>query len=118
MLYRTVEALVGTEREAVGDGWRSRRFILAEDGFPFSVHETTVESGTVLHLKYRKHSETVYCVTGEAEVDDLGSGQVLPIRPGTLYSARIGDDHVLRILRTTRFICIFEPPLHGQEEAD
>jgi hypothetical protein len=39
------------------------------------------------------------------------------VRPGTLYVARIGDDHSLRIEDDTRFLCIFEPALVGQEEA-
>jgi hypothetical protein len=30
MYYKTVKDLIGTKREASGDGWKSRRFLLAE----------------------------------------------------------------------------------------
>jgi len=118
MQYKTVNDLVGTEREAVGSGWKSRRFLIAEDGYPFSVHETTVAAGTELRFNYQNHSETVYCVEGKASVQDVAGGKVFPIEPGSFYSVGRGDDHILRIEKDTKFLCIFEPPLEGDEEAD
>ena len=118
MLYKTVNDLVGTEREASGAGWKSRRFLLAQDGLPFSVHETTVVAGTELRFNYRNHSETVYCIEGKASIEDVAGGSVFPLEPGTFYSVGRGDDHILRIEEDTRFLCIFEPPLEGDEEAD
>ena len=118
MLYRTLNDLIGTDREAIGAGWRSRRFLLAEDGLPFSLHETTVASGTELYLCYENHSESVYCIAGKASVEDVAANRILPIEPGTFYVARIGDEHVLRTETDTKFICVFEPALQGQEEAD
>ena len=118
MLYTTVDDLICTEREAIGSGWKSRRFLIAEDGYPFSVHETTVVAGTELRFKYRNHSETVYCVEGKASVEDVAEGSVFPIEPGTFYSAGRGDDHILRIEEDTKFLCVFEPALNCDEEAD
>jgi len=117
MYCRNIEDLIGSEREALGEGWKSRRFLLAEDGLPFSVHETSVAAGSILQFNYRDHSETVYCLQGRATLTDVNGNRVLPVRPGTLYVARIGDDHSLRIEEDTRFLCIFEPALVGQEEA-
>jgi L-ectoine synthase len=118
MFFKTVDDLVGTEREAVGDGWKSRRFLIAEDGLPFSVHETTVAAGTELRFNYENHSETVYCIEGKASVEDVAQNRIFPIGPGTFYSVGIGDDHILRIEQDTKFLCIFEPSLKGREEAD
>ena len=118
MIYRTVASVVGTEREASGEGWKSRRFLLAEDGLPFSVHETTVAAGSELRFNYRNHSESVYCVSGRGTIELVGEGRVLPIRPGTFYTVGIGEEHVLRLEEDTKFLCVFEPPLEGQEEAD
>lgn len=118
MHYTSVRAISGTEREATGDGWKSHRLVLARGGLPFSVHETTVVAGTELRICYERHSETVYCVEGRGTIEDLAQGQVRPLEPGVLYSAGIGDDHVLRIEVDCRFLCIFEPPLEAQEEAD
>jgi L-ectoine synthase len=118
MFYKTVNDLIGTKREASGDGWKSRRFLLAEDGLPFSLHETTVAAGTVLHLNYQNHSESVYCISGKASVEEISINKVFPIEPGTFYTAGIGDEHILRIEEETKFLCIFEPALKGIEEAD
>lgn len=59
MFTRSVEEILGTERDVHGEGWKSRRLVLAEDGLPFSVHETLVEAGRSLRFTYRAHSETV-----------------------------------------------------------
>lgn len=118
MLYGTVKDLIDTEREAVGAGWRSRRLLLEEDGLPFSLHETTVAEGTVLNLCYQRHSDTVYCIQGRGTIEDVARERILPISPGTFYSVGTGDMHVLRIEMETKFLCVFEPPLKGQEEAD
>lgn len=117
MYCRSIDDLIGSEREARGEGWKSRRFLLAEDGLPFSVHETSVAAGSVLRFNYRDHSETVYCLEGRATLTDINNNREWQVRPGTLYVARIGDDHSLRIEADTRFLCIFEPALIGQEEA-
>jgi L-ectoine synthase len=118
MFYTSVQAIVGTRRDVRGDGWKSRRMILAEDGLPFSVHETIVVAGTELRFCYEKHSETVYCIEGEGTIEDMARGTISPLRPGALYSAAIGDDHVLRADADLKLLCIFEPALKGAESAD
>ena len=118
MFYTSVQAIIGTHRDVIGDGWKSRRMVLAEDGLPFSVHETTIVAGTELRFCYEKHSETVYCISGEGTIEDMAGGTISPLRPGVLYSAAIGDDHVLRAETDVKFLCIFEPALKGAEAAD
>jgi L-ectoine synthase len=76
-----------------------------------------VAAGSVLRFNYRNHSETVYCLAGRATLTDINNNRELRVRPRTLYVARIGDDHSLCIEDDTRFLCIFEPALVGQEEA-
>jgi L-ectoine synthase len=118
MIHRSSDQLAASPREAYGDGWASRRFLLAEDGRPFSFHETTVRAGTELRIDYRHHTESVYCVRGRASVEHLSSGRVFTIEPGTFYSVGVGEAHVLRIEEDTTFVCVFDPPLRGREEAD
>ena len=118
MFITSVEAVIGTGRDVSGAGWSSRRLVLSEDGMPYSVHETIVRSGTELRLHYERHSETVYCIEGDATLEDVAEGTVTPISPGVLYSVAVGDEHVLRVRSCARFVCIFDPPLVGQEEAD
>ena len=71
-----------------------------------------------MRLRYLHHCETVYCIEGKATVEEVASGRVLRIEPGTLYSAGIGDEHILRIEEDVKFLCIFDPALQGQEQAD
>ena len=118
MYVTSSSTIAGTEREARGEGWRSRRLVLARDGRPVSVHETLVRSGTVLELCYAHHTETVYCVAGRAVLTDRSDGRSHDIVAGSLYCARVGDDHRLEIVDDCTFVCVFDPPLVGQEEAD
>lgn len=118
MFQTSVKEVVGTERDASGEGWKSRRLILASEGRPYSVHETTVARGSQLQFCYRHHAETVYCIKGRATLTDVQSGQSHAIAPGSLYSVAIGDDHQINVEEECVFLCIFDPPLHGKEEAD
>jgi L-ectoine synthase len=118
MFSRSVQEIIGTERDVHGKGWKSRRLVLAGDGLPFSVHETIVEAGAILRFSYRAHSETVYCIEGRGTVEDVAAGKVYQLEPGTLYTVGIGDDHTLKAETEIKFLCIFEPPLVGTEEAD
>jgi L-ectoine synthase len=116
MIVRTVQEVLGTERDVSGPGWRSRRLILRDDGMGYSLHDTVVQQGTELHLQYREHLETNYCVSGEGEVLDVSSGQTFAIQPGTVYALNRNDKHVLRAVRgDLRLVCVFNPPLSGKE---
>lgn len=101
-----------------GNGWRSRRIILASDGLKYSFHETTLDAGVELRFAYRSHRETVYCIEGEGLIHDVRTGEVSALIPGVLYSAGIGDDHIVETTTEMKIICIFDPPLIGNESAD
>lgn len=120
MIVKHLDQLVGTSAEVDTEGWTSRRFILKSDGMGYSVHDTVIKAGAELEMEYRNHLETVYCVEGEGEITDLGSGEVHPIRPGTLYALNRHDRHVLRANRgcAMRMVCVFNPPLTGLEVHD
>ena len=47
-------------------------------------------------MEYKHHLETNYCVSGEGEVEDLATGQVFQIRPGTVYALDKHDAHIMR----------------------
>jgi len=118
MLIRSVDDVIGTDRDVHGGGWKSRRVFLSDDELGYSVHETTVAAGTQLRFTYRHHRETVYCVQGEGSIEDVATGHVVPLAPGGMYSAGVGDEHVLTCNTETKFLCIFTPPLIGTEEAN
>jgi hypothetical protein len=87
-------------------------------GTAYSLHETTLEAGVELRFEYVRHRETVYCLEGEGSVEDVASGRRTPLRPGSLYSAGIGEPHVVRTETHVKVLCVFTPALIGSEEAD
>ena len=118
MIIRSVEEIAGTPRDVSGEGWRSRRLLVSDDGMGFSLSETSVAAGAELHLEYRHHLEACFCLEGEAEIEDLASGARHRIEPGVLYALDRHDAHVLRVSSDLRLVCLFNPPLSGGETHD
>ncbi len=115
MIVRSLDEVTGTDRDVAGDGWLSRRLLLAGDGMGFSLHDTTVAADSELELEYRHHLEACYCVEGTAEIEDLATGQRHTIGPGTIYAVDRHDRHVLRVSTALRLVCVFNPALAGTE---
>ena len=118
MIVRTLEQVAGTDRDVAGEGWRSRRLLLRRDEMGFSLHDTTVEAGSVLRLQYKHHLEACYCLEGEAEITDEATGIAQPIRPGTAYALDQHDRHTLRVESDLHLVCVFNPALTGGETHD
>jgi L-ectoine synthase len=118
MIIRSVREILGTARDVHGDGWKSRRLVLADEDIGYSVHETTLAAGISLRFEYEHHRETVYCVRGKGQVEDLTSGRIVDLAPGGLYSPGIGEPHRIATATEMRLLCVFTPPLAGTEEAD
>lgn len=118
MIVRSLDEVIGTDRDVSGDGWHSRRLLLARDGMGFSLHDTTVAAGAELELEYRHHLEACYCVEGSAEVTDLATGERHRIGPGTVYALAEHDRHVIRVSQDLRLVCVFNPALTGSETHD
>jgi len=115
MIVRTYEELAGTDREAAGEGWQSRRLLLRSDGMGYSLHDTTVAAGGELTLEYPHHLEACYVVAGEAEVTDLTTGERHHLAPRTVYALDQHDRHTLRAISELQLVCVFNPALVGTE---
>lgn len=118
MIVRTLDEIINTENDVKAETWASRRFLLKKDGMGFSFHETTIYAGTETHIWYKNHLEAVYCVGGEGEIETIADGKVYPIKDGTMYALNEHDEHYLRAKTDLRLICVFNPPLTGQEVHD
>ena len=118
MIVRSLEQVMGSDRDVAGEGWRSRRMLLRRDGLGFSLHDTTVAAGTELKLQYKHHFEACYCLEGEAELVDLASGERHTIAPGTVYALEQHDKHTLTVRTDMRLVCVFNPALTGAEVHD
>lgn len=118
MIVRSLEQILDTERDVRGDVWASRRFLLAEDGVGFSLNETTVEAGAEQTMWYKHHIEANYVIEGEGSVEDVATGEVYALKPGSMYTLDKHDKHILRATTRMKLVCIFTPALTGRETHD
>jgi len=118
MIVRSVNELIGTDRDVETKNWVSRRLLLKQDGMGYSLHETTVFPGTETYIWYKHHLEAVFCVEGEGEIQLVSDGTIHRIGPGVMYALNLHDKHYLRAKTRMRLVCIFSPPLTGREVHD
>lgn len=95
--------------------WDSTRLLLKDDNMGFSFHITTIFKDADFQMHYQNHLESVYCISGEGEVETLADGKKYAIKPGTVYILDKNDKHVLRAFSEMKMACVFNPPLTGKE---
>lgn len=117
MIVRTMEQAAKDGRKIVSpDGnWDSTRLLLKDDNMGFSFHVTTIYKGADFGMHYQNHLESVYCMSGRGEIENLEDGKVHPIEPGTVYILDKHDKHILRAFEEMKLACVFNPPLNGKE---
>jgi L-ectoine synthase len=118
VIVRSLDAVLGTDREVKAATWTSRRLFLAHERMGFSLHDTLMKAGTETRMCYRNHLEAVYCVGGDGSIENVATGEVFQIRDGTAYALDKHDEHILRAVTEMRMICVFNPPVTGTEVHD
>ncbi len=118
MIVTQLEDLLDTDRDVRGTVWASRRFLLAEDGLGFTMTETTVDPGTEQVMWYKHHVEANYVIEGEGEVENVATGDVFPLLPGSMYALDKHEKHRLKAVSRMRLVCVFTPALTGRETHD
>lgn len=117
MIVRTLAEAEKSSRRVVDPkgNWDSVRLLLKDDNMGFSFHITTIYAGADFQMHYQNHFESVYCLSGEGEVETLDDGNKYPIKPGTVYILDKHDKHVLRAFSEMKMACVFNPPVTGHE---
>jgi L-ectoine synthase len=120
MIVKNINEIKNSEREvhAENGNWTSRRMLLASDNMGFSFHETLIHENTETLIWYKNHLEAVYCIEGKGELETTEDGKIYTIEPGVMYALDKNDRHLLRASETMRLICVFNPPLSGDEMHD
>lgn len=118
MIVRTLASILETPAHVRGEAFESRRILLAADGLGYSLHDTLCRAGSEQHLEYKNHIETNYVFEGIGEVEEVATGKVFPLSPGTVYVLDRHDPHILRARTDLRIVCIFTPALTGRETHD
>ena len=115
MIVRRLDDVEGTERDVHAETWQSRRLLLKHEGMGFSLHDTLLHAGTETRMCYKHHLEAVYCIEGTGSLEDLETGEMHRIEPGTVYALTGHERHVLYAETRLRMVCVFNPPLTGRE---
>ena len=118
MIVKRLEDVVGTKGEAHGDKWHSLRLLHKEDGMGVTLTDSILEEGFEMVLWQKNHLEACYCLEGEGTVEELDSGKVDEIKPGTLYAMNAHDRHRVRAKTKMRVVCTFFPALSDHEVDD
>ena len=119
MIVRTLTDAETSDRRVVTKTWESTRMLLKEDNMGFSFHITTIYANTETHIWYQNHLESVYCMSGNGEIETIADGKIYPIEAGTLYILDKHDEHLLRGgSEDMKMACVFNPPLNGKEVHD
>lgn len=117
MIVRKLQQAEKTSRrvEDPNGNWDSVRLLLKDDKMGFSFHITTIYKGADFQMHYQNHLESVYCMSGEGEIENLDHGKTHPITPGTIYALDKHDKHTLRAFTEMKLACVFNPPVTGNE---
>ncbi len=118
MIVKHLNDIIGTDADVRGPTFASRRLLLARDGLGYSLHDTLLHAGEETYIWYANHLESVYCIEGTGEIEDLDNGVTHPISPGTLYVLDGHEKHYLRAFSDLRCVCVFTPALTGEEVHD
>lgn len=118
MLIRQLDTVRKSDRNVVTQGWESARMLLRDEGMGFSFHITTMYAGQVLRMHYQNHLEAVFVMQGTGTIEDLATGEIRTLQPGTLYALNEHDRHVVRPETDIVTACVFNPPVTGREVHD
>lgn len=118
MIVRTLAEAEKSNRRITSDNWESTRMLLKDDNMGFSFHITTIYANTQTHIWYQNHLESVYCMSGEGEIETISDGKIYKIEPGMMYALDKNDEHLLRATTELKMACVFNPPLNGKEVHD
>lgn len=96
-------------------GFVSHRYLLEADRMGFSVTKTFIPVGNPHIWHYKHHLEACLCVDGEGTLGNLENGDEFNIKPGDMYVLDQHDNHMFMATKDCTLICIFNPPLQGDE---
>ena len=94
MIVRHFNEIEQSSRAVHAQNWSSFRLLTRDDGMGFSLHETLVNT------------------------EGVGDGKPFAIKAGMLYALNANDRHLLRAFSRLRLVCVFNPPLRGDEQHD
>ncbi|MEE9248742.1 MAG: ectoine synthase [Dehalococcoidia bacterium] len=107
-------------RKVILGGGRTRasRYLNRDDGCGLTISFPRGSAGNEAILWYKHHVEANYILEGEATVEDLTTGEIWELGPGSLYVVGPRDRHRLKAKTDIYLMSIFNPALIGDETHD
>ena len=112
-IIRTKELPV--ERVVPVRGCVSHRILLASDGVGYTMTKTVIPVGGKQFWHYKNHLESCHCISGKGLLTHAETGEYWAIEPDTTYVLDHNEPHYFEALEEVTLICVFNPPLTGQE---
>ena len=111
--------LHGTDRVAhcPDGGFVSERIIVAADNVGYSLTKTSIPAGREEVWHYKNHLESCYVISGDAVISDM-DGVEHPLSTGDTYVLDCNDRHLFKSTTDVVLLCVFNPPLVGNELHD
>ena len=104
------------ERQVKFHAGISNRILLADDGMGYTLTKTIIQpSAGKVFQHYKNHLESCYCVAGRATLTNANTGEEYEITPDVTYVLDEYDAHWFEAHEETVLICVFNPPLTGNE---
>lgn len=100
------------------NGFTSYRLVTEADGMGYTMTKTLVHPGKPQRWHYRHHLESCYCISGKGELTNELTGEMHEITPDSVYVLDKHDPHIFNAIEPTLLICVFNPPLQGDELHD
>ena len=81
----------------------------------YAMTKTVVPVGGRHLWHYPNHLESCYCVSGKGLLTNAKTGEYWSIEPDTTYALDHNEPHYFEALEEVTLICVFNPPLVGDE---
>jgi len=96
-------------------GFTSNRILVESDGMGYTMTKTVVHPGEKQFWHYRNHLESCYCVSGTGTLTNASTTEQFDIGPDVTYVLDHNDPHFFEAHEEVVLICVFNPPLKGDE---
>lgn len=96
-------------------GFVSNRILLESDGTGYGMTKTVIPVNGKQYWHYKNHIESCYCVSGKATLTNAITNEQFEIKPDVTYVLDKNDPHYFEAHEETVLICVFNPPLQGNE---
>jgi quercetin dioxygenase-like cupin family protein len=99
-------------------GFVSNRILIKSDNMGYSMTKTIIPPKGKQFWHYKEHLESCYCISGKGILTSEKTGEEFVIEADVTYVLDKNDPHYFEAIEEVVLICVFNPPLQGDELHD